>query len=71
MQSLIDSSKKVKEGNSQQLDHHGLIKILIEDSLQNLRIPITWSVFRDLLSDDDIKTITYDASPFVSEEEEK
>ena len=71
MQSLIDSRRKVKEGNSQQFSHHGLIRILIEDALQNLRIPITWSVFRDLPSEDDIKTLTYDVSPFVSEEKEK
>lgn len=69
MQSLIDSSNKVKEGNSQKLSHHGLIRILIEDALQNLRIPITWSVFRDLPVEDDIKTLTYDVSPSVSEEE--
>jgi len=46
LQSLIDSSIKVKEGNSQQLAHHGLIRILIEYSLQNLRTPLTWSVFK-------------------------
>ena len=71
MQSLIDSNNKVKEGNSQQLDHHGLINILIEDALQNLWIPITWSIFRDLPAEDDIKTLTYDVIPSVSEEEAK
>lgn len=71
MQSLIDSNNKVKEGISQQLAHHGLIRILIEDALQNLRIPITWPVLRDLPAEDDIKTLTYDVSPFVSEEEAK
>jgi len=71
MQSLIDSSSRVKKWNSQQLAHHGLIKILIEDALQNLRIPITWLVFRDLPIEDDIKTLTYDVSPSVNEEEEK
>ena len=49
--------------------HHGLIKILIEDALQNLRIPIKWSVFRDLLVEDDIKTLIYDVSPSIREEE--
>ena len=51
--------------------HHGLIRILIQDSLQNLRIPITWSIFRDLPAEDDIKTLTYDVSPSVSEEDAK
>jgi len=71
MQSLIDSNNKVKEGNSQQLVHHGLIRILIKDALQSLTIPITWSVFRNLPAEDEIKTLTYDVSPSVSEEEEK
>jgi len=69
MQSLIDSSKKVKEWNCQQLAHHGLIKTLIEDALQNFRIPIKWSAFRDLPIEDDIKNLIYDVSPFVREEE--
>ena len=71
MQSLIDFSNNLKEGNSQQLAHHGLIRILIEDALQNLRIPITWPVFRHLPVEDDIKTLTYDVSPTVNEEEVK
>ena len=71
MQSLIDFSKKVKKGNSQHLAHHGLIRILIKDALQTLRIPITWSVFRNLPVEDDIKTLTYDVSPSISEEEAK
>jgi len=61
----------VKEGNFEQLDYHGLIRILIEDFLQNLKTPITWSVFRDILAEDDIKALTYDVSPTVSEEEVK
>jgi len=71
LQSLIDSSIKVHEGNSQQLAHHGLIRILVEDALQNLRIPITWLVFGDMQEKEDIKALTYDASPTVSEEEEE
>ena len=71
MQSLIDFSNKVKEGNSQQLAHRGFIRILIENSLQNLRICIKWSVFRDLLVEDDIKILTYNVSPSVSEAETK
>jgi len=71
MRSLIDSNNKVREWNSQKLAHHGLIRILIEDALQNLKIPITWSAFRDLPTEDDIKTLTYDVSPSISEEEAK
>jgi len=68
LQSLIESSIKVKEGNSQQLAYHRLIRIPIEDDIQNLRTPIAWSVFRDLQSEDDIKALTYDVSPTFSEE---
>lgn len=71
MQSLIDSNRKVKEGNSQQLDHHGLIRILIKDALQNLNIPIKWLVFKHLPIEDDIETLIYDVIPFVSEQEAK
>lgn len=66
----MDSSSKEKTGNSQHLVHHGLSRILIEVSLQNLKIPITWSVFKDLPIEDNIKTLIYDVSPSVSEEEE-
>ena len=48
--------------------HHGLIRILIEGVLQNLRIPITWSIFRDLPAEDDIRTSIYGVSHFVSAE---
>lgn len=48
-----------------------MIRILIKDALQTLNIPITWSIFRDLLAEDDIKALTYDVSPSVSEEEAK
>jgi len=61
----------VKEGNSEQLSHHGLISILIEDALQNLRTPITWAVFRDMSVEEDIKAPTYDVNPSVSEDEVK
>lgn len=48
LQSVIDMRMKVQEGNHQQLSHHGLIILIIEDDLQNLRIPITWETFRDM-----------------------
>ena len=71
MQSLLDSNNKEKIGNSQQLVHHGLTRILIEDALQNLKIPITWSIFRDLLAEDNIKTLIYDVIPFVNKAKKK
>ena len=71
LQSLIDSSTKVQKGNSKQLAHHGLIKILVEESLYTLTLPLTWEVFRNMTVEDDIKALTYDVSPIVSEEGEQ
>lgn len=71
LQSLIDSSTKVQEGNSQQLAHHGLIKILVEEALHALTLPIAWEVFRNMTTEDDIKALTYDVSLAVSEEGEQ
>ena len=48
-----------------------MIRILIKDALQSLRIPITWSIFKNLPTEDEIKTLTYDVIPFVNEEEAK
>ena len=71
LQPLIDSSTKVQEGNSQYLAHHGLIKILVEEALHTLTIPMAWEVFRDMTAKDDIKALTYDVSHVVSEEGEQ
>jgi len=46
-----------------------LIRILIKHALETLRIPITWIVFINLPVEDDIKTITYNVSPSVNEDE--
>ena len=71
LQFLIDSNTKVQEGNSQQLAHHGLIKILVEEALHTLTLPIAWDVFRNMIAEDEIKALTYDVSPTVSEEGEQ
>ena len=70
LQSLIDSSAKLQVGNSQQLAHHGLIKILVEEALHTLTIPIAWEVFRNMIAEGDIKALTYDVIHAVSEEGE-
>jgi len=48
LQSVIDMSIKAHEGKHQQRSHHGLIKLILEDALQNLSLPITWKTFRDM-----------------------
>jgi len=45
LQSLIDSNTKVQARNSEQLTHLGLIKILVEEGLHTITLPIAWEVF--------------------------
>ena len=71
LQSLIDMSMKVKEGNYHKLAHHGLIRLIIEDDLHNLRIAITWEIFRDMHTEEDIKALEYGKSPIASERGEE
>jgi len=64
-------SMKVQEGNHQQLSYHGLIILIIEDALQNLRIPITWETFRDMPIEEDIKALKYGKNPTACERDEE
>lgn len=52
--------------------HHGLIKLILEDSLSQLRIPILWSTFRDMEKEAiiEIQSLEYDRDPTSSGEEE-
>ena len=68
---MIDMSIKVQEGKHQQLAHHGLIKLILEDALQNLRFPIAWTTFADMQMEEAIQAIEYDRSPTSSEGEEE
>ena len=68
---MIDTRIKVQEGKHQQLAHHGLIKLILEDSLQNLRLPITGKTFRDMQVGGEIQALEYDKSPTTSEREEE
>ena len=71
LQSLIDMSVKVQEGKHKQIVHHGLIKLILEDSLQNLRLPITWTSFRDMQAEGVIQDFEYDKSLISSEKDEE
>lgn len=70
LQYLIDSSIKLKEGGPDQLAHHGLIKLLVEEALHTFTIPISWEIFKNMTGEDDIKALTYDLIPSESEGEE-
>lgn len=62
---------KVQEGKHQQLAHHGLIKFIIEYAFQNLRLLITWTNFRDMQTEGDIKALEYDKIPTINERDEE
>lgn len=64
-------SIKVQEGKHQHLAHHGLIKLILEDALQIVRLPITWTTFRDMQIEGEIKTLECDKSPTASERDEE
>lgn len=61
----------MRERNYQQLAHHGFIRIIIKDALQNLRLIIQWEIFSDMPTKEDIKALTYEVSPTVSEKAEE
>jgi len=68
---MIDMRIKVQEGKHQQLAHHGLIKLILEDSLQNLRLSITWTTFREMQVGGAIQALEYEKIPTASEREEE
>lgn len=71
LQSLIDCGTKLNAGVPDQLAHHGLIKLLVEDAIHTYTIPIAWEIFRNMTREDDIKDLIDDLSPSSSEEEEQ
>lgn len=54
-----------------QSQHLQCSKPVLEDSLQNLRLPITWTTFTDMQVEGEIQAIEYDRSPTTSEGEEE
>jgi len=43
----------------------------VEEALHTFTIPIAWEVFKNMIGEDDIKSLTYDLSPSESEGEEQ
>lgn len=52
---MIDMSQKLQEGKHKQPTYHVLIKLILEDALSQLRIPILWYTFRDMDKEDVIQ----------------
>ena len=70
LQSLIECATKLKEGIPDQVTHHGLIKLLVEDALHSYKVPLAWEAFRNLTKDGDIKMLTEEGGSSSSEEKE-
>ena len=70
LQSLIECATKLKEGTPDQVAHHGLIKLLVEDALHTYKVPLSWEAFINLTKDGDIKMLTEELGSSSSEEKE-
>lgn len=67
---LIECRKKLKEGTLDQLAHHGLIKLLVEDALHTHTIPLSCDIFCNMSKDDDIWILAKELTSSSSEEKE-
>ena len=61
LQSIRDMRQMCREGKYQHLAHHGLIKLIVEDALKNLKIPMLWCSFIDM--DRETLTVTHTVTP--------
>eukprot|EP00253_Pinus_taeda_P003242 PITA_03242 len=69
MQALLHS--ELNEGIPDQLAHHGLIKLLVEDALHTYTIPISWEIFINMSRNDNIRTLVENITPSSSEKGEQ
>jgi len=67
---MTECATKLREGTPDQIAHHGLIKLLMEDSLHTYTVPLSWETFRNLAKDDDIQRLAKELTSSSSEEKE-
>ena len=48
LNSINDMSHKVRQRKYHHLAHHGLIKLIMNDALRRLNLPVSWSSFIDM-----------------------
>jgi hypothetical protein len=70
LQSLMECATKLRQGIPDQIAHHGLIKLLVEDALHSYKVPLSWESFRNLTRDGDIKMLIEDSGSSSSEDKE-
>ena len=66
----MECATKLKEGIPDQIAHHELIKLLVEDALNSYKVPLSWESFRNLTRDGDIKMLIEETGSSSSEEQE-
>ena len=67
---MIEYSTKLKDGIPDQIAHHGLIKLLVQDALRSYKVPLAWESFRNLTREWDIKMLLEEMGSSSGEEEE-
>ena len=67
LQSMTECATKLREGMPDQIAHHGLIKLLVEDALHNYTVPLSWEVFRNMTKNDDIQVLIAELTSSSSE----
>lgn len=70
LQSLMECASKLREGLPDQVAHHGLIKLIVEDALHSYKVPLAWEAFRNLTKDGDIKMLAEEGGSSSSGEKE-
>ena len=68
LQSLIECGTKLNEGILDQLAHHGLIKLLVEDALHTYIVPISCEIFINMSTDENIRILAENITPSSSDE---
>ena len=70
LQSMTECAIKLRQGMPDQIAHHGLIKLLMDDALHTYTVPLSWETFRNLTKDDDIRMLAKELTSSSSEEKE-
>ena len=70
LQSMTKCATKLREGTPDQLAHHGLIKLLVEDALHNYTVPLSWETFQNMSKSDDIRILAEELTSSSNEEKE-
>lgn len=71
LQSMTECATKLREGTPDQIAHHGLIKLLVEDALHTYIVPLSQENFRNMTKDEDIRMLSKELTSSNSEEKEK